>query len=179
MKRLLIIAISIFTLLAVAGGVTLAYILTDAPELENSFNPVFVDCEVVKTAAGTPADSDVSVKNKGDISAYIRATFVVNWVAEDGTVYGAAPIENTDYRITFGSVGWAQGSDGFYYYSTPVESGAVTDPLIIKLEALTNAPKDHKLSVHVAAKAIQSQPARAVESAWGVTVLENGILILP
>ena len=88
-KKLIAIIVALVITLCAAGGVTLAYILTETPDVENSFVPVNVSCEVIETFTGTEK-SNVSVKNTGDITAYVRATFVVMWMADDGSVYGAA-----------------------------------------------------------------------------------------
>ena len=100
MKKIIIIISAAILVFAFAGGVTLAYLLAETPDVENSFVPVNVSCEVIETFTGT-AKSNVSVKNTGDITAYVRATFVVMWMADDGSVYGVAPKAGTDYSIQF------------------------------------------------------------------------------
>ena len=177
-KKLWIVIISLILVVCVSGGATLAYLYAKTPEVENSFTPVFVDCEVVEEFSGT-TKSNVAVKNTGDITAYVRATFVVMWVADDGTVYGVAPREGVDYSIELGSPAWMLGSDGFYYYSMPVVSLATTEALINTLTLISEAPDGYKLTVHVAATAIQSEPAAAVEDAWGATLQPDGALVAP
>ncbi len=160
------------------AGFTLAYIFAKTPQVNNSFEPVFVSCLVEESFDGV-TKSDVRVRNTGDIDAYIRATFVVMWTSEEGAVYGAQPIANTDYAIELGSQKWMKGSDGFYYYSNPVSAGAATDVLIQSITILTDAPEGYGLSVHVSATAIQTQPAEAIYEVWGASVENNGNLIAP
>ena len=180
MKKKLIAIIAVIVIaVCAAGATTLAYILTETPDVENSFVPVNVSCEVIETFTGIEK-SNVSVKNTGDITAYLRATFVVMWMAEDGSVYGVAPKEGVDYSIQLAESHWQLGNDGFYYYSLPVASGATTENLINSLIIRSEPPEDgYKLNVHVAATAIQAEPSRAVEDAWGATVSQGGSLSAP
>ena len=177
-KKLLIIMISAVIALSAAVGTTLAYLLSQTPEVENSFIPVYVKCEVVEDFTGS-VKSNVAVKNTGHINAYVRSTYVVMWVADDGSVYGTAPKEGVDYTVNFGSPSWDIGSDGFYYYSLPVSPNSTTEVLISSLSAISEPPEGYHLTVHVAATAIQAEPADAIESAWGATVHTNGAVFAP
>lgn len=159
-------------------GITLAYLFARTPQVNNSFEPVFVSCEVEESFDGT-TKSDVKVKNTGDISAYIRATLVVMWTANDGSVNSSAPAEGVDYTISLGSSNWVKGSDGFYYYIHSVAANDATAVLINSITTTADAPDGYSLSVHIAATAIQASPARAVEEAWGVTVHSNGNITPP
>ncbi len=177
-KRLIIIILAVFTVISVASGITLAYIYRQTPPVQNTFEPVYVSCSVEETVEDG-VHSDIKVKNTGDIDAYVRVTFVAMWVDENGTVLGRAPVLGTDYTVTFGSPKWMLGSDGFYYYSTAVHAGAYADIFITSVTPIGTAPDGYTLKVHVAATAIQSEPASAVEGAWGVTVQQNGGLVAP
>ena len=177
-KKLIAIIAALVITLCAAGGVTLAYILTETPDVENSFVPVNVSCEVIETFTGTEK-SNVSVKNTGDITAYVRATFVVMWMADDGSVYGVAPKAGTDYSIQFSQSRWQIGNDGFYYYTQPVDAGMTTEALINSLVIISEPPEGYSLNVHVAATAIQAEPSRAVENAWGATVQADSSILAP
>ena len=170
--------VSLFIVITIAGGATIAYITSVTPEIDNSFLPVYVDCRVVEEFTGT-VKSNVSVENTGDIKAYVRAVFVVMWMADDGSVYGIPPTEGLDYNVVFGSDLWVLGSDGFYYYTLPVDPGVTTAAMIDSLTILANPPEGHKLNVHVAATAIQAEPGDVVGDAWGATVDSNGRLTAP
>ena len=116
-KKLIITLALVILVACVATGTTLAYLFADAPRLDNKFEPVSVTCEVVESFDGK-LKSDVSIRNTGDVDAYIRATLVVTWTAADGTVHSSAPAESVDYSITYGSAKWVKGSDGFYWSRT-------------------------------------------------------------
>ena len=176
--KFLFIALALALIVSTVGAATLAYVFMQTPEVENSFVPVYVRCEVQEEFTGAEK-TNVKVKNTGDIKAYVRATFVVMWVNDDGNVYGVAPKAGVDYSISFGSPSWNLGSDSFYYYALPVEPGEITEAIISSLSILTEPPDGYKLNVHVAATAIQANPPAAVESAWGATVHENGAIFAP
>ena len=177
-KKLLLIAIAVLITVACTTGGTLAYIFTGTPSVDNTFQPVYVSCSVEESFDGT-TKSDVAVKNTGDINAYIRATFVVMWVADDGSVLSTKPVLGTDYTLTYGSGNWALGSDGFYYYTLPVSAGITTANLLDRVTLKGEAPDGYSLTVHVAATAIQAEPAAAVTEAWGVQISSDGKLIVP
>ena len=176
--KVLLIVLSFALIISCAVGATVAYVLTQTPEVHNSFVPVYVNCEVQEEFTGTEK-SNVQVKNTGDIQAYVRATYVVMWTDENGMVYGVPPKLGVDYSIQFASPSWNLGSDGFYYYTLPLNPGDSTEPLISSLTVLTEHPDGYKLNVHVAATAIQATPPEAVEEAWGATVHENGTIFAP
>ena len=166
-------------LLTVTVGVTVAYLMAQAPSLKNTFTPVTVKCEVEESfnPAGNVKDN-VKVRNKGDIPAYIRASIVINWVSDSGSIYGGAPVLGEHYTATFGANGWFQGTDGFYYYVSPVAAGDVTANLIDIIQPVANtAPEGYTLSVQILASAIQAEPVEAVRSVWPtVTVGDDGTL---
>ena len=91
---LLILAV----VLAIGG--TLAYIIANTEEVKNKFTPGEVRCEVVEQFEKPyKVKSDVKIKNTGNTAAYIRATYVVTWQKDDGTVNGKMPVVGTDYTI--------------------------------------------------------------------------------
>ena len=176
--KLIIIIAAVFLIISTATGVTLAYILKGTPPVENSFDPVYVSCLVEEEFDGR-TKSNVKVKNTGDINAYVRATYIVMWKNDDGAVLGQAPVLGVDYTITTGSDKWVLGSDGFYYYTSPLMPNVSSDILIKEIKATENAPDGYFLSVHVAATAIQAEPTNAVTEAWTATIGSNGSLTAP
>lgn len=177
-KRLLIIIICSAVAVCITTGGTLAYIFTKTAEKQNSFEPVFVSCSVEESFDGS-TKSNVKVRNTGDINAYIRATFVVMWVSDEGNVHSSSPVEGQDYTLTLESRLWAKGSDGFYYYTAEVMPGEATDALISTLSPLTDGPSGYSLSVHIASTAIQSNPTNVVNQVWGAGVQDDGRLTPP
>lgn len=173
MKRSLVLVVSLLALLLVVAGGTLAW-LTAQDSVSNTFTPAHVTCDVGEKFDGK-TKSDVMIKNTSDIPVYIRASIIVTWKDPSGNVYGQLPVADTDYTIGYGT-GWTRQGD-YWYYTSPVAVGDTTGTLISSCTVKAGAaiPKDYNLSVEIIAEAIQSQPARAVQQAWGVTV-SNGML---
>ena len=176
MKRSLVLVVSLLALLLVVAGGTLAW-LTAQDSVSNTFTPAHVTCTVDETFNGT-TKSDVMIKNTSDIPVYIRASIVVTWKDSSGNVYGQKPTAS-DYNMEMAeNSGWVKGTDGYYYYTSPVAVGDTTGMLINRCtvkDGATLPSDDYKLSVEIIAEAIQSQPDRAVKDAWNVTV-SNGML---
>lgn len=165
---LLILAV----VLAIGG--TLAYIIANTEEVKNKFTPGEVRCEVEETFKDN-VKSDVKIKNTGNTAAYIRATYVVTWQKDDGTVNGKMPVVGTDYTIVFAdNTGWKKIGD-YWYYTSPVAAGGETGVLIdsCKLAEGAEVPTGYHLSVEIIASAIQSGPASVVAEKWHVAV-DNG-----
>lgn len=171
-RRIAVLAISLLLMVTIAITGTLAYLSTQTAPARNTFNPSHVTCEVEENFVNN-VKSSVTVKNTGDTDAYIRAAIVVNWQNEAGEIYGASPVKDIDYTITFGD-GWTDGSDGFYYYNASVAPDDSTGNLIESCSPRGNAPEGYGLNVTVLASAIQSKGVNsdgtaAVQDAWGVT----------
>ena len=61
----------------------------------------------------------MQVKNTGTTDAYIRATYVVNWLDKDGGIVASVPAGYSyDLRINPDSK-WKE-IGGYYYYPDPV-----------------------------------------------------------
>lgn len=171
---LLILAV----VLAIGG--TLAYIIANTVSVENKFTPGEVRCEVLEdfdkiTNFDKITKSNVRIKNTGNTAAYIRATYVVTWQKEDGTVNGKMPVVGTDYTIVFAeNSGWKLIGD-YWYYTSPVAAGGETGVLIASCNLAEGAavPTGYHLSVEIIASAIQSEPASVVAEKWHVAV-DNG-----
>lgn len=164
-KRLALLLALVLILVGTVGG-TVAYLVTHTTPVVNTFTPGKVTCEVEETFDKN-VKSNVSVKNTGNVPAYIRAAIVVNWVSDSGDVAAVAPVAGTDYSITLADSGWTKGADGYYYYNSEVPAGGNTDVLIQECEPLTSMEGYH-LQVTILASAIQSTPADAVKDAWGM-----------
>ena len=170
---------AVIVTVAATVGAAVAYIVAKTSPLENTFEPVSVSCEVQGDLTAE-VKSAVSVKNTGDINAYVRAMILVSWISEEnGSAYAGLPQENVDYTLTVGSTEWSLGTDGFYYYRKAVAASSSTETLIGALAQVSEAPSGYKLTVQVFASAIQAEPSRAVEETWGVTVSTDGSLIAP
>lgn len=175
MGRAAATVLALVLILGAAVGGTLAYLVTQTDPVTNTFEPSHVSCKIEEEFDGT-TKSNVKVKNTGDIDAYIRAKVVITWKDANGNVYAAAPVENTDYTISYNRNDWAE-IDGIYYYKNAVASGKSTSKLIDTCAPTDGtAPEGYALSVEILAEAIQAEPAAAVQEAWGMTVGTNGAL---
>ena len=85
------IAAAVVVVLAVP---TLAFLLSRTDPVVNSFQPSKVTCEINETFENG-VKTDVSVKNTGNTTAYIRASIVVSWVDESGNISAVPPLANT------------------------------------------------------------------------------------
>lgn len=167
--------IALILVVVLAAGGTVAYLTTHTQELTNIFSPAEVMAEVSEGNNGI-----YTIKNAGDVSAYLRVAVVANWtkglavvdaVTNTSTVYWKQPAFTVDYDGD-----WFKGSDGFYYYKKPVAAKtAIPDELIVTLANGQATPSGYEFSVTVLAEAIQSEPAEAVSTSWGVSVNGNVI----
>lgn len=166
--------VSLIALLVVFVGSTIAYLFMQTDSITNTFTPTSTGITIVEENEGS-TKNNVKITNTGEIKAYIRATVVVTWKDTNGNVYGKAPVENTDYEVNWTMKDWVKGSDGFYYYKEPVESGDSTGVLLTDCKPVEGkAPEGYNLSVEILAQAIQAEPTSAVTDAWKVSVDEYG-----
>ncbi len=96
----------------------------------------------------------------------------------DQTVTAQTPQQGKDYIITyFTNTGWLKGSDGYWYYQSPVVPGATTNGFIKSCGQLSTAsvPQGYHLSVEIVASAIQSTPETVVQNQWNVTIADGKI----
>lgn len=168
------LVIAAVLVVAAAVGGTLAFLAQTTDDIENEFKVAQVPNEIVENFDGSKK-TDVKVKNisgQGE-PAYVRAVVTVNWVNDAGDVFAyETPVEGTDYTITWTMSGWQKGSDGYYYYSTPVADGAETGVLFTDCDYVANAPEGYTLLVEIAAQSIQADGVdgdgqRPVILAWG------------
>ena len=164
-KRSGILLAAVIVLLAGAVGGTWAFLVAQSEPVQNNFTYAHVRCTIDEKFENG-VKSDVKIQNTGDIPAYIRARIVVTWKDANGNVSSTVPVKNTDYTIAFNEKDWTQ-QGGYWYCNTAVDVGGETPVLITKCEKKGNAPKDYDLSVEILADAIQSEPANAVNEAWG------------
>lgn len=173
-KKIVIIAILCLCIVTSAVGGVIAYLSSRTEPVVNEFVPAKVSC-VVEETFESGVKCDVAIRNTGNIDAYIRACVVVTFVSDDGKILASAPQENTDYIILWNSHGWVKGSDGYWYHEKAVApDNATTD--LIQSSSVISAPEGYHLDIQIIASAIQSEPYRAVQEAWGITPV-NGELI--
>lgn len=164
-----LVALLLLLCCAVAG--TLAYLVDSTDPVTNTFTPASVSTEVNEDFDGI-TKSNVTIKNTGDIDAYIRVAVVVNWADKDGNVYGGAvPTDKgdkKDYDLTLkANNGWIKGADGYYYYIHPVAPKESTTAIFEDITQLTDDPAEgYGLQITILADGIQSEPGTTVVSVW-------------
>jgi len=166
-KRTAALLLSVLLLVGAAIGSTVAYLAAQTGAVENTFQYASVSCKVTEDFDGTQK-SNVQVKNTGTTDAYIRATYVVNWLDKEGNIAASVP-EGYSYEIAENpDRKWLVGQDGYFYYLTPVAPRGSTPGSLLTCTATRPEKPEYTLSVEILATAIQSAPAKAVTEAWGV-----------
>ena len=182
-RRLLTVFTAVLLIVCLSAGGTLAFLLTRTETTKNVFSPGKVACEVTETFTAV-VKSNVAVQNTGNTDAYIRAAINVTWMkddtaAGDQTVTAKVPQQGRDYTMSLSvNSGWLQGTDGYWYYTIPVASGASTGTLIDECKLLPGAevPEGYHLAVEIISSAIQSSPAAVVQGEWHVVLDESGTI---
>ncbi len=169
---LLMLALAI--LLVAVVGTTIAYLFTNTDSITNTFTPASVATDIDEDFKGE-VKNNVKVKNTGDVDAYIRAAVVVTWQNDTGEVYPTAPVEGTDYTVTWTKDGWVEYG-GYYYYTSAVAPNASTGILLTDCKPVEGkTPENYHLVVEILASAIQGKPDSAVTDAWGVTIANGTV----
>ncbi len=177
--KIVLLLCSLAVILAIGISTTLSFLHTETNDVENTFQPSEVKCEVVEKFSGNKK-TEVKIKNTGDTTAYLRATVLVNWMKK-GTEEGLendeflpnVPQRGVDYEIAYGQdkdINWIQGKDGFWYYIKPVEPNGETSALIDTVTAKNSEKDGYNLTVEIICTAIQASPSNAVLEAWKPTV---------
>lgn len=172
----LTLIISLVALCAVAVGGTLAWLFDSSEKLENNFYVPDAKIDIEETFDGREK-TDVGVTNTGEAEVYVRVMLVETWRNSDDQVVAEPEGAVVNYEMG-NSNDWVKGSDGYYYYTKPLDVGDTTPNLIDK--ATCTVPKGAALmDLEVVAQGIQSMPEDAVEEAWGVvTVGADGNLVI-
>lgn len=174
MNKLAILFIAVVMLIGAVVGSTVAFLVTKTAPVENKFTYASVSCTVSESFNGTTKEK-VQIQNTGTTDAYIRATYVVSWLNKDGSI---APVPQgtipNGYTLSISENpdnAWTKGTDGYFYYLTPVAPGGLTDGSLVNCTVTypQGVEPEYILSVEILATAVQSTPAKAVQEAWGVT----------
>ena len=96
LNRSFVLLVSCLALLVSVTG-TLAYLVTNTPDVVNTFTPGKVSCTVEEPGwqNGNTVKQNVTIKNTGNTDAFIRAAVVATWVDEAGKI-SATPVESSD-----------------------------------------------------------------------------------
>lgn len=169
-NKTLFALLAIVMVIGAVVGTTVAFLVDKTGNVQNTFEYAKVSCEVTETFTET-SKSNVQIKNTGTTDAYIRATYVVNWLDAQGNIVASVP---EDYSYTLEEnpgpdSKWTEGNDGYFYYLSPVAPGKSTPGSLLTCTVTRPENPEYRLSVEILATAIQSTPAKAVTEAWGVT----------
>lgn len=175
--RLTAIVLATVALLALAIGGTVAWLNDKTDPVENTFDYARVTCEVTESFdATTGVKSNVNVKNTSNTYAFLRVKLVAYRTNAAGQhIGGVAEIP----AFTPGA-GWVE-YNGYYYYTQPVSPDEQNNkPATDLIDSITlGGPYTDAdggyTALDVMAEAIQSEPARAVGQAWGVTIAPNSV----
>lgn len=166
------------------ASVAVAFMLRRAEE-QGGFRMANVGCAVYEkvngveyTAANSPVagsvKSDITAKNTGDTTVFLRLRLSTCWVDGNGNVTGtpsALP------QITLRQ-NWLDGGDGLYYYALPVEPRQSTtvfcEPMRMGTSVSPTGAAVYQ-QITVLAEAVQALPEKAAQEAWGVTVKNERI----
>lgn len=177
-KKASFLLTSLILLLTLFIGGTTAFLIAKGNPVTNTFTPSRVASSVIENFVKYGTEKkDVSIRNSGDTTSYIRAYINITWQDNDGNVYPATPVAGTDYSIELNLTddGWFKKGD-FYYFKSPVEPGKDTAILIKSCTYLGNAPAGYGLNVEILGSAIQSVPISVVHDNWSVTVAADGTI---
>lgn len=162
-KKPLTLFVALVLLLTLTVGGSLAWLVSN-DKVTNSMVPGNVPIEIVEQKDGTIKKS-ITIKNTGNIDAYIRVAVVANKVDKDGNItVGTAPTLNLNTEK------WQLLPDGYYYYKGVVAPGASTESL--GSIDFTDA------EVNILAESIQALggtdgDGRASYNAWGHTFADG------
>ena len=146
---------------------TLAWLTAHTNSITNTFTVATPGVEI-EEGFDKQTKSNVQVKNTGEVEAYIRVALVPTWTSDaegKNAVGEPASLEDLKIEGTFPGAGWLKGSDGYYYYQTPVAPGAYTAVLLEKATVTTE--NGYHMNLQVMADSIQADPTRAVTAMWG------------
>lgn len=156
--------LSLCLIFALAVGTTVALLKANTAPVTNTFKAATSETHVDVKDSGNEK-TGIFVTNKGTATSYVRVKLVMNWVDGKGNIVSG---DNLPMVTLNSDNSWFRGSDGIYYYRTPVAPKDSTANLLQEGKPITqeNAPEGCHLEVTVLAESIQAAPSTAVEGAW-------------
>lgn len=142
-----------------------AYMLKNSKPVENTFDRAIVSCEAIEQFdSSSGVKSSISVKNTGNIPAFVRVYLVSSWQDDEGNVL---PMESEIPPFDLAD-GWAETAPGIYEYKYEIAPNAETPNLLSDTSVITLAtdPVGRIQVIDVFAEAIQSNPVTAKQEAW-------------
>lgn len=157
-KKPLTLFVALVLLLTLAVGGSLAWLVSD-DEVKNTMVPGQVPIEIKEDIKDNVKES-ITIKNTGNIDAYIRVAVVANKVDKDGNI-----TVDTAPELTLGTDWQKLDDDGYYYYKGVVAPGKSTTSL--------GSISFKNAEVNILAESIQVLGGRQYDGsasvdAWGV-----------
>lgn len=151
-KTVLLLAMVVLILAGAVGG-TLAYIVTSSGPVQNTFTPAHVTCKVEEDFDGQ-TKKNVTIKNTGTTSAYIRAAVVANWCDTSGKILAPQPVDLSGMT----GDGWTKVGE-YYYYNSAVQAAGYTSALITNYtpDRPAGVPADAHLEMTIVCQAVQAE----------------------
>ena len=178
-KKGIILATVILFVIAHSGSV-MAFMYQRLGFMENTFVPASVSC-VAEEKMENNIKTSITVKNTGNVDAYVRVRLVSYWVDDNGAIV-ALPCETPKVNTNGGWI--ADAKNDTYYCTTPLSpydsslKNATSN--LLSNGAITLKTKDgYRQVVEVFAEAIQANPTTAAAESWGVTINGNAITAVP
>lgn len=175
-KKIAAIIASVVLACGLSVGGTIAWLFDNA-SVTNTFEMAEVSGEIseIPPEENENVKKDVVIQNTGDIPAYVRVMLTPTIMNSDGSIANVTPTFGSNYTWTLNDDDWFEGSDGFFYYKTPVAAGGETKILVYEAEEITkDLDEGQYLRLDVSAQLIQADPTDAVKDSWGVNVDGNG-----
>ena len=160
-------AAALLMVLFMSVGGTLAWLTAHTSAITNTFTVATPGVEI-KEGFDKQTKSTVQVKNTGEVEADIRVALIPTWTSDaegKNPVGEPASLEDLNIEGPFPGEGWRKGSDGYYYYQTPVVPGDRTAVLLENATVTTE--NGYHMNLQVMADSIQADPTRAVTAMWG------------
>ena len=158
-KKKKIFVITIALIVGIIGtAATFAIITATAGTVTNTFQAAKVATEIEEEfeggiRAGSTVKKNPSVKNTGISDVFVRARITISPEQTEvtllnGTWNGTAFSEKGKAADPDGDgIGWYQGTDGWFYYNSPVAPGQNTDNLFDAVK-IGNVTKNFDITVY-------------------------------
>ena len=144
--------LSLCLIFALAVGTTFALLKAHTAPVTNTFTAAKSGTDIVEKLDGNQKTS-IQVINTGTATSYVRVKLVMNWVDGKGNIVSG---DNLPMVTLNSDNSWFRGSDGIYYYRTPVAPKDSTANLLQEGKPIMqeNAPEGCHLEVTVLAESI-------------------------
>lgn len=163
-------------LVAALCGTAVAFMIKESGSRTNTFEPAVVSCWVYEEfdSDDNNTKTSITVKNTGNIDAFIRVRIVSYWVEKDGKIV-AKPSEPV--LLETDTNNWIADTDNQTYYCIKPVKAEESTVNMLNSDYTLQTEGDYRKVVEVFAEAIQSNPKDAVHQAWPyVEVDSNGNL---